>query len=113
MKTFKKTILIDLDGVLNIYDGKYDENIIPPIKEGAYDFLKELSETYKIVIFTSRNLLLASEWVINNNLKNIISDVTNTKIPSFLIIDDRCVNFNGSFDSLKNSIETFKPWYKN
>ena len=32
---FKKTILIDLDGVLNAYDGKYDKNHIPSIKDGA------------------------------------------------------------------------------
>ena len=32
---FKKTILFDLDGVLNTYDGKYDKNNIPPIKDGA------------------------------------------------------------------------------
>ena len=25
VETFKKTILFDLDGVLNIYDGKYDK----------------------------------------------------------------------------------------
>ena len=40
--TFKKTILIDLDGVLNTYTGDFDENIIPPIKEGAYEFIKKL-----------------------------------------------------------------------
>ena len=40
-------------------------------------------------------------------------DITNIKDLAWLYIDDRCVNFNGSFDSLKNSIETFKPWYKN
>ena len=33
MNKFKKTILFDLDGVLNTYDGKYDENFIPNIKE--------------------------------------------------------------------------------
>lgn len=36
--TFKKTILIDLDGVLNTYMGKFDKNLIPPIKEGAKKF---------------------------------------------------------------------------
>ena len=60
---FKKTILFDLDGVLNTYDGKYDKNYIPPIKNGAYKLIKELSEDYKIVIFTSRNSLIASKSV--------------------------------------------------
>ena len=112
MHSFKKTILVDLDGVWNKYDGIYDKNLIPPIKEGAYEFLKELSNEYKIIIFTSRNLLLASEWVITNNLKEIISNVTNIKEPSYLIIDDRCINFNGDFSKLKKEIYNFKVWYK-
>ena len=41
---FKKTILFDLDGVLNTYDGKYDKNYIPPIKDGAYKLIQELSQ---------------------------------------------------------------------
>ena len=36
----KKTLFIDLDGVLNEYNGKFDEKYIPPIKNGAYKFLK-------------------------------------------------------------------------
>ena len=53
-KQFKKTILVDLDGVLNTYNGNFDENYIPPLREGAYDFLMRLSEKYNILIFTSR-----------------------------------------------------------
>ena len=39
MMTKKKTILIDLDGVLNDYVGNYDKDFIPPIKAGAKEFL--------------------------------------------------------------------------
>lgn len=110
---FKKTILIDLDGVLNKYDGKYDENYIPPIKEGAFDFIKKLSEDYKIVIFTARNSLIVSKWVIKNKLDEYVENVTNVKEPAHLIIDDRCINFNGNYKELKDKIENFKVWYKN
>lgn len=109
---YRKTILIDLDGVLNTYTGNYDENFIPPIKEGAYEFLKDISNNYDIKIFTTRNLLQTSEWVIKNNIKNFIKDVTNIKEPAYLQIDDRCINFNGDFYDLKNSIPNFKTWYK-
>ena len=30
---FRKTILIDLDGVLNEYTGDFDKDYIPPIKD--------------------------------------------------------------------------------
>ncbi|MBO6088304.1 hypothetical protein J6P92_08185 [bacterium] len=111
-ENFKKTILIDLDGVLNIYTGNFDKDFIPPIKEGAYEFIKELSNDYTVKIFTTRNRMLASKWVIENNLQEYIDDITNVKDISYLIIDDRCINFNGDFKNLKKQIDNFKPWYK-
>ena len=108
----KKTILIDLDGVLNTYTGKFDENFIPPIRQGAKEFIQELSNDYEIKIFTTRNLLMASEWLINNELREYISDVTNVKVPSYLIIDDRCINFSGNSLDLKDKINNFKVWYR-
>ena len=110
---FKKTILFDLDGVLNTYDGNYDKNYIPPIKDGAFKLIKELSQDYKIVIFTTRNSLIVSKWVIENGLINYVENVTNVKEPAYLIIDDRCINFNGDYNRLKEKIENFEVWYKN
>ena len=50
----KKTILIDLDGVLNQYTGNFDKEFIPPIKEGAKEFLENLSEEYLIKNFYNK-----------------------------------------------------------
>ena len=37
MKNFtKKTILIDLDGILNTYTGGFNEDFIPPLKDLPY-----------------------------------------------------------------------------
>ena len=107
-----KTILFDLDGVLNTYDGNYDENYIPPIRTGAHECIKELSKDYKIVLFTTRNSLLASKWVIENKLEKFIDNVTNVKIPAYIIIDDRCINFDGNYAKLTEKIKNFKVWYK-
>jgi histidinol phosphatase-like enzyme len=109
---FKKTILVDLDGVLNTYTGKYDKDFIPPIKEGALDFIKLLSKDFKLVIFTSRNLLLTSKWLIKNGLENYVENVTNVKEPSYLIIDDRCINYDGNYEELIKKISNFQVWYK-
>ena len=108
----KKTILVDLDGVLNTYDGNYDPNYIPPIKDGAYNFIKELSNNYKVIIFTTRNASLATKWLSDNGLDNYVEKVTNIKEPAYLIIDDRCINFNGDYGDLKTQIENFKVWYR-
>ena len=108
----KKTILIDLDGVLNTYTGNFDPNFIPPIKDGAVEFLKNLSKNYEIKLFTTRNKLLASRWLIENKIDVYFQDITNTKDVCYLYVDDRCITFDGSFTSLKNKIENFKVWFK-
>jgi len=108
----KKTILVDLDGVLNTYSGNFDKDSIPPIREGAFEFLQNLSKDYQIKLFTTRNKLLASKWIIDNKLSNYIDDITNTKELCYLYIDDRCINFNGNYKDLTNQIEQFKVWYK-
>ena len=112
MNKFKKTILIDLDGVLNTYTGHFDEQFIPPVKVGAVEFIKNLSVDYKVKIFTTRNRLLASEWIFCNGLRDFVDDITNVKEPSFLFIDDRCIQFNGNYKDLQNEIKNFKVWYK-
>ncbi|MBR1681237.1 hypothetical protein IJ707_05550 [bacterium] len=112
-KEFKKIILIDLDGVLNTYEGNFDKDFIPPIKEGAKEFLKNLSETFDIKIFTTRNKILASKWICENELEDYIKDVTDHKDLCWLFIDDRCINFQGNYEDLTTQIQNFKAWYKN
>ena len=107
-----KDILIDLDGVLNEYTGNYIDNYIPPIKNGAVRFLEKLSEKYNIIIFTTRNTKLAKQWLKDNNCGSFVKKITNTKEPSYLIIDDRCLTFNGNYEDIILQIEKFKPWYK-
>ena len=59
MTKCKKTILLDLDGVLNIYNGEYQEDYIPPIRDGAKDFIKTLHDKFKIILFTTRKKEIA------------------------------------------------------
>lgn len=110
-KKFVKKILIDLDGVLNQYY-KFDENNIPDIKDGAKDFLKELSKDSELYLFTTRNLLLASKWLISNKIDTYFKDVTNIKIPSYLYIDDRCICFKGDYNKTLDDIKNFRVYWK-
>ena len=112
MKTFKKTILIDLDGVLNEYKGVFDKDYIPPIKDGAKEFIEKLSDKFELKLFTTRNKILATKWLIENKIDYLFEDITNTKDLAWLYIDDRCINFDGDYEKLTNSINEFKPWYK-
>ena len=108
----KKTILLDLDGVLNSYNGQYYEEEIAPLRDDAVCFLEKLTEDFKIILFTSRDLYLVNEWVAENNLWKYFEKITNIKEPAYLMIDDRCVKFNGDFNQTLKDIDNFKVWYK-
>ncbi len=109
----KKLICIDLDGVLNTYCGNYEENEIPSLREGAFEFLANLSKEYRIVIFTTRSRNSAKNWLVRNNLMQFITDVTDVK-PRFasIILDDRALNFDGNFNKAYEKILKFKPHWK-
>ena len=114
MGDFKKKILIDLDGVLNEYGKeKFDENYIPEIKSGAKEFVENLSKEAELFLFTSRNLMLSTKWLIENNLDIYFKDVTNIKLPSYLYIDDRTVCFKGNYTQTLNEIKNFQVYWKN
>lgn len=111
---YRKKILIDLDGVLNEYGKeKFDENFIPEIKIGAKEFIQKVSEFAELYLFTSRNLILATKWLIKNDLDKYFKDVTNVKIPSYLYIDDRTVCFKGDYKQALEDIENFKVHWQN
>ena len=108
----RKTLLIDLDGVLNDYVGNYDKNFIPPIKVGAKEFFEDLSKNYQVKIFTTRDKNLASKWISENGLSELIVGITNVKEPCWVYVDDRCITFDGNFEGLIDKIDNFKPYYK-
>ena len=108
----KKLILIDLDGVLNTYTGGFDENFIPPPIQDAKELIKNLSLDFDIKIFTTRNKLLTSTWLIDNDLDDYVKDITNAKELCWLFVDDRCIQFDGNCLGLYEKIVNFKPWYK-
>jgi hypothetical protein len=109
----KKIISIDFDGVLNTYDGHFDEEHIPPIREGAKEFLEELSKNYIIEIFTARNKKFVFLWLQNYNLLQFISEVTNVKNPfTSVFVDDRAINYQGNFLDTINKIKNFKTHWQ-
>ena len=109
----KRTIMIDLDGVLNNYT-KYDENSIPEIKEGAKEFIKKLYSTdkYELILFTTRSPKMAKNWLVENEIDKYFKDVPNVKLPAYLYLDDRGVQFNGDYENALQQIEKFNTYWK-
>ena len=108
----KKTILIDLDGVLNSYRGIFDKNIIPKPKQGVEHFLKELSKNANLHLFTTREINLVAEWLKDNNLEQYFISITNKKLPAYLYIDDRAICFKGNYDKTLNEIKDFQVYWQ-
>lgn len=110
---FFKKILIDLDGVLNEYGKEnFDENFIPKIKDGAKLFIKELSKSAELYLFTTRNLMLSTKWLMKYGLDKYFKDVTNIKIPSYLYIDDRTICFKGNYQQTLDEVAKFKVYWQ-
>lgn len=109
-----KTLLIDLDGVLNTYSGNYNELEIAPPREGVSEFLETISKTYNIEIFTVRDKETTQKWLEKYNLNQFVSNITDVKNPrASIIIDDRALQFKGDFQQTLQDITNFKPHWKN
>ena len=81
----KKDICVDFDGVLNIYTG-YDEHNLGEMRDGCREFLEKLSRNYKITILTCRETKSVTKWLEVHNLSEFIKQVTNIKVPQFIIL---------------------------
>ena len=110
---YKKTLMIDLDGVLNNYI-KYEENFIPEIREGAAEFLDNLCrlDKYELVLFTTRDKQLSQKWLKDNKINHYFKEITNIKKPASIYIDDRALKFDGDFNNTLNEIENFTVHWK-
>lgn len=112
MSYIKKTILLDLDGVINEYTKGFRKDYIPPVKKGAENFLINLSQKFKIKLFTTREKSMVKTWLSDNGLDKYFSGITNIKEACWLIVDDRCIKFNGDYDELLFDILNFHVWHE-
>ena len=111
-KDWKRTICIDFDGVIAEYNGWKGPDFFGTPKEGAKKFLvKAKSIGFKIVVFTIRPKERIFEWFKEHHL-HLPDDITNTKIPAVVYIDDRGLKFHGNFDSLLEEVRTYKTYWE-
>lgn len=102
----EKIISIDFDGVIAEYHWYKWENIIWEPMSWALQFIKKIIENwYTPVIYTTRKIDLIEKWIKKNRFPEI--EVTNTKYPSVLYIDDRCIQFNWDYKHLKKQMQKF------
>lgn len=110
---YKPTILIDFDGVLSQYNGKYDPIAEPgPPTTGARAACFSLAKHYKLLCFTTRNRIQVEPWLSKYGF-SCIQAITSIKVPAFLQIDDRSIQFVGNWSQTLKEVEGYKPWWEN
>ena len=87
-------------------DGYGDGTIYGDIIDGAPEALEELSQKYKIIVYTCKanpfrplvngmtGTELVLEWLIKNDLKRYVDSVTFTKPNAVAYIDDKAIEFS-------------------
>lgn len=118
----KKLVAIDFDGVLYSFSSGWtgtDDLPDPPVK-GAIKWLLRLVGTmkYDVVIFSCRNKSwrgrkAIKQWLVKYGFpKEFLRLLSFPKTkPAGLLIDDRCICFNGRNFPTKSELDNFKPWH--
>src|SRR5437016_14569162 len=107
------TVCVDLDGVLNQYDGWKGADFFHPPAPGAATFLRTLVDrNYRVIVFTSRWASHDEEWLDQHGLKSYIDSVTDKKPVAHVYLDDRAICFRGDFDQALRQIEDFKAHWE-
>jgi hypothetical protein len=127
----KRILLVDFDGVINSYTSGWQASDIisdPPV-EGALAFLWEVSKQFDVCIYSARSpkpggIDAMKKWLAKWNevyWKGLDLETDSTpdildvlrfplhKLPAFLTLDDRCIQFTGVFPSSEN-LAAFKTW---
>lgn len=106
------TVCVDLDGVLNLYDGwKGAEHLADP-RPGAGEFIRALAVHHRVVVFTTRDAARVEAWLIAHQLGGWVSEVTDIKLPAVAYIDDRAVCFRGDFGDTLDAVRGFKAHWE-
>lgn len=121
MSDKKVTIAIDFDGVIHRYSkGWHDGTAYDTPMEGAIECIKRLMEQYYVYIFSTRPAAQIQDWFGRHgeqiateiikpdqmywSTKSVLG-IANHKLVSFILLDDRAIRFEGSWERAQASIE--------
>jgi phosphoserine phosphatase len=109
----KQILCVDLDGVLNSFDGWKGADFFHPPRPGAREFLEQLNaKGYRVVVFTVRWGPHVESWLAQYGLSEYVSMVTDKKPPAFAYIDDRAICFQGDYAKTLDQLEAFKAHWE-
>jgi phosphoglycolate phosphatase-like HAD superfamily hydrolase len=78
-----------------------------------YDFLTKLADKgWDIVVHSTRTVKGIEVWLDKFELSGFISEVSNTKPPALIYLDDRGITFTGDYDQALELIDNFKVYWQ-
>ena len=77
------------------------------------EFLEKLSQMFDCLkIHTTRKPELVKAWLEKYEISRYIADITNSKPPAIVYIDDRAVTFAGDFQQTLQQVSSFKAYWE-
>lgn len=117
----KPILCLDFDGVIHSYtSGWRGADVIPdPPVDGAFDFIAEAQQHFRVMIFSSRSgqpggILAMQRWLTTHGLPEpvwLALEFPTEKPPATVTIDDRAIQFTGKWPDMDDLIG-FEPWNK-
>jgi predicted phosphatase len=109
----RRTIAVDWNGVLDLYCGYKGPEYVYQPRAGALSFLHQLCvRGYKVIVFTAADVDMVKQWLTDNLMMQFVDEVTNTKPPAIVYLDDRAICFNGNFNDALQEIDDFKTFWE-
>lgn len=113
------SIAVDFDGVIHSYTSPWvDPQTIPdPPVPGAIDWLNEMNQRFRVIIFTTRGKTAEGRDAVEDFLRDHgyagTVEVTAEKPPALIYLDDRAVRFDGEhFPTADEIHRAYIPWNK-
>ena len=121
--THRPILCLDFDGVINSYlsGWKGVEDIPDSPVEGALYFIVDSMKFFEVHIFSSRSNMrggivamkgwLKSHWLETDLQEELLDEIRwpVTKPPAHIFLDDRAIQFKGTFPDPRNLLG-FRPW---
>jgi hypothetical protein len=113
MNDNSSVICVDLDGVLNAFDGWRGADFFHAPRPGSREFLKSLNDRgYKVDVFTCRWPPHVEGWLRQHGMSEYVAEVTNVKPAAHAYVDDRAICFRGDFEETLAEVGGFRAHWE-